>query len=380
MPSPEVVSCPGCRKRYSVPPGVPPGQFQCQDCHAVVAYGGAAAGGGVPAGKSSARKHAKAAAAKRRLDRSRGDDEYDDDDRGRYGPPGRPAQNPLVYLAAFAVLGVLVGGTAFWHSKTKEREARERAEADKVRAEKKARQDAENARIAERVAAEEAELAAQAAKIAEWKKGRGPKPSSPGSPTAPSGGSGGGMSAKPRDNAVVAGDPVKYVENPPTGGNYGKTQSEILYALKEKRSTIVTDLPHLPDTPSDVQSKIDADVKAIADPGSGGAAIKAEEELVKIGRAAIPRVLGITANLDFSKYKTMAEARDACVVASSVDRILREITGYTTPPRLQFTPEGRIDEYPVCIDEWYTWWLTTGYKRANFYKSSAPVKPEDERL
>jgi hypothetical protein len=188
------------------------------------------------------------------------------------------------------------------------------------------------------------------------------------------------MSAQPRTNTVVAGDPAQYVENPPTGGNYGKTQSEILFALKEKRSTIVTDLPHLPDTPADVQSKIDADVKAIADPGSGGAAIKAEEELVKIGRAAIPRVLGITANLDFSKYKNMAEARDACVVASSVDRILREITGYTTPPRLQFTPEGRIDEYPVCIDEWYTWWLTTGYKRANFYKSAAPAKPEDERL
>ena len=378
MPSPEVVSCPGCGKRYSVPPGVPPGQFQCQDCHAVVAYG-APAGGGGPAGKSTARKHAKAAAAKRRLDRSRGDDGYDDDDRGRHGPPGRSGQNPLVYLAAFAVLGILVGGTAFWHSKNAEREAREKADADKVRAEKKAKEDAEMARVAERVAAEEAELAAQAAKIAEHKKGRRPPPSSPGSP--PSGGSGGGMSAQPRSNAVVAGDPVKYVDQPPTGGNYGKTQSEILFALKEKRSTIITDLPHLPDTPADVQMKIDADVKAIADPGSGGAAIKAEEELMKIGRAAIPRVLGITANLDFSKYKNMAEARDACVVASSVDRILREITGYTTPPRLQFTPEGRIDEYPVCIDEWYLWWLTTGYKRANFYKSSTPAKPaEDERL
>jgi hypothetical protein len=178
---------------------------------------------------------------------------------------------------------------------------------------------------------------------------------------------------------VTAGGEVRYAANPPTGGNYGKTQSEILIAYKSDRASIVTELPHLPDTASDLQMRIDADVKSIADPNAGGEALQAEERLVQAGRAAIPRVLGITAKLDFSKYKGMVEARDACVVAASVDRILREITGYTTPPRLQFTPDGRLDDYPVCIEEWYLWWLTTGYKRETFYKT-APAKEEDERL
>jgi len=303
----------------------------------------------------------------------------EEDDRDRHGraAPG-PQHNPAYYLLGFVVLALLVFGMAFLHSKNKETQRKEReAEAAK----EKAARDQKDAQMAVlRAAAAEADAQAKAEEEAKAKKererlaaaaARRPTPPPPG----------GGIRAASRDGAVVStgGGTVKYVENPPTGGNYGKTQSEILVMLKKDRSGVLTDLPHLPDTPFDQQGKIDTDVGLISNPNAGGEALQAEERLVKAGRAAIPRVLAIASRLDFSRYKNMMEARDQCVVAASVDRILREITGYTTPPRLQFTPEGRLDEYPVCIDEWYLWWLTTGYKRETFYKAP-PEQETEEKL
>ena len=137
---------------------------------------------------------------------------------------------------------------------------------------------------------------------------------------------------------------------------------------------MVAPLDHLPDTPADLQGKIDEDVARIADPMAGREALLAHRRLVKIGRPAIPRVLSAAAKYDFSKYRNMDEARDACIVADAVDGILREITSFEKFARLQYTREGHLDPYQKTMEEWYLWWLTQGHKRASFPKRAA----EDE--
>jgi hypothetical protein len=197
-----------------------------------------------------------------------------------------------------------------------------------------------------------------------------------------SGGGSGGIKAAVRDGAPgkPRAETYKEAANPPTGGNYGKSQAEILVMLRDSRASVVTDLPHLPDAPADVQAKIDADVAKIADPNAGSERVRAQDRLVKIGRAAIPRVLAVAARLDFSRHASVLAAADDCFVADAVDGTLREITGYQVPPQLQYSPQtSKLSDYQSCIDQWYLWWLTTGYKRETFYKEGGAAG-EDEKL
>jgi hypothetical protein len=173
-------------------------------------------------------------------------------------------------------------------------------------------------------------------------------------------------------------DVFKEAANPPTGGNYGKTQADILVRLKKERSSVVTDLDHLPDAAPDLRSKIDADVAKMADPNAGSDGLRAQDRLIKVGRPAIPRVLAATKGLDFSKYPSAREGALDCQLAAAVDHVLREITGYTAPPRLQYTPDSNLGDYTRCIDEWYVWWLTNGYRRETFYRKAEEA--EEEKL
>jgi hypothetical protein len=360
MGEPLVVSCPGCGKRYSVPAGVPPGQFQCQDCSAVVVYGRGAAAG-PPAGRAGGggKHRAKAEAVKRRLARGREEEDEGDGRRGRAaGPAGPPRKDAMPYVMGFVVLAIVVGGTVFAMAGKK---------------------DPPPARPSKPV---EEPLSVAPPPGTPEAPDPEPRPAIPGTARSPAPSPApraeGGIKTAPRAGAAEKRDEFQVVAEPPTGGNYGKSQAAILLMLRDRRAEVVTDLGHLPDTAGDVQSAVDRDVALLSDPLAGRDALVAQDRLIKVGRAAIPRVLGIAAKLDFSGFKTMAEARDACVVADGIDHVLRGITAYATPPQLQFSPQGNLEDYRRSIDEWYVWWLTHGYKRATFYKAAA--SEEEEKL
>ncbi len=181
----------------------------------------------------------------------------------------------------------------------------------------------------------------------------------------------GGIRSAVRGGIEQKKDAFKEAANPPTGGNYGKSQAALLIMLKESRTSVVTELSHLPDTSSDVASKIDADILKVSDPMGGGDAIRAMDRLSKIGRPAIPRVLSIAAKLDFGKYSKVVDARDACVLGDAVDSLMRDITGFDKFTRLQFSPNVKLEDYSRTIESWYLWWYTTGYRRASFDKDDA---------
>lgn len=365
MAEPQIVSCPGCGKRYSVPPGAAPGQFQCQDCSSVVVYGHNAgpAPAGRPQGRSaqgkSARSHAKAAAVKRRLARERDRDDDDEDDRrgARGGHGGKAPKSPMPYLLAFVGLGIVGAGIAFAvnasdtppPSRGPDLPAKEGAPA----------------------APPEEVALGKASESPAQEPMREPPPPPPArtappeeAPKPPSG----GIRTAVRGGVTDKKDEFKPAENPPSGGNYGKAQAALLTMLKENRFSVVTDLGHLPDTPGEVAQKIDEEIPKFSDPNAGSAFFRSRDRLMKLGRPAIPRVLGVAAKLDFSKFTKITDAAEICQVADAIDEVMRGITGYDKFTMLQYNPNSKLEDYPRVIDEWFLWWYTIGYRRATFYK------------
>jgi hypothetical protein len=364
MTEPQIVSCPGCGKRYSVPPGAAPGQFQCQDCSSVVVYGQRA--GAAPAGRphgKSARSHAKAEAAKRRMarDRERDDDDDEGDRRGsRGGHGGKDQKSPMPYLLAFVGLGIVGAGIAFAvNSSDPTPPAKGTGPPAKAGA---------PSAPAEEVALGKPSEAPRQEPMRETP--REPPPPPPGAtapPEAPKPASGGIKTAL-RGGITDKKDDFKPAANPPSGGNYGKAQAALLTMLKENRFSVVTDLGHLPDTPGEVAQKIDEEIPKFSDPNAGSAFFRSRERLLKLGRPAIPRVLGVAAKLDFSKYSKITDAAEICQVADAIDEVMRGITGYDKFTMLQYNPNSKLEDYPRVIDEWFLWWYTIGYRRETFYK------------
>lgn len=364
-----IVSCPGCGKRYSVPAGSPPGQFQCQDCSAVVVYG---RGEPPPAahGKghgTSARTHAKAAAAKRKLARSRRDEAEDEDDRPAHGHGDPKKKDSTVYV--MGIVGVLVFAVAaVVLVKNSGGNAPKAPAGGGGVAEVPAKAPPSPAPV------EEPE-APVPDPVARPKPAPRPEPADPGESPKPSG----GMKAAVRGGVEEKPDNYTPAAQPPSGGHYGKSQAALILLLKDSRADVWIDPGHLPDTPSDLAQKIDADVLKMADVNGGAEGFKAQDRLIKIGRPAIPKVLGLVSKLDFSKYSSVLEARDACILGDAIDHVLREITGYDKVRMLQYSPQnGKITEYMESLDGWCLWWYTIGYKRETFYKAAGA--PEDEKL
>lgn len=200
-----------------------------------------------------------------------------------------------------------------------------------------------------------------------------PPPAAAPPPAAPPP-AGGGLRAEPKAKGAAPPEKFEPAANPPEGGNYGKSQGELLMMLKKERGSVVVPLEHLPDTGPDLRTRIDADVALISDPNTGSDALHAIDRLAKVGRPAIPRVLAATAGLDFSKYKDIREALDPCKVADAVDAVLKKITAYDKIPDLQFSPTGDLSAYPKAVEDWYIWWFSNGYRRATFYKPAEEVE------
>jgi hypothetical protein len=203
-----------------------------------------------------------------------------------------------------------------------------------------------------------------------------PPPAAAPAPPAPAP-AGGGLRAEPRAKGKEPPEKFEPAATPPEGGNYGKSQGELLMMLKKERASVVVPMEHLPDTGPDLRTKIDADVALIADPNAGSDALHAIDRLAKIGRPAIPRVLAATAGLDFSKFTDIRQALDACKVADAVDAVLKRITAYDKIPDLQFSPTGDLSAYPRAVEDWYVWWFSNGFRRATFYR---PVEEVEDSL
>jgi hypothetical protein len=364
MAEPQIVSCPGCGKRYSVPAGAAPGQFQCQDCSSVVVYGRGGGTGGRPA--VPARTHAKAAAVKRKLARNRRDEEEDDEgDRPGHGRADPKKQDPTVYVMAIVAVVLVIGGVAFAVSRSKKEEKPKTSRAPETAAAPSG---------VSKFTAEDEPAPAPAPAPAQRPAPK-PAPAPAGDPPKPEE----GMKTVVRGGISDKADKFTPAANPPSGGNYGKSQAAILLLLKDKRAEVWVDPGHLPDTPPDLAQKIDADVAKMADPNGGAESARAQDRLIKIGRPAIPKVVGLTSRLDFSKYSNILEARDACILGAAIDNVLRSITGYDKVRMLQYDPQnGKITEYLDTLDGWCLWWFTIGYKRETFYKAAGAA--EDEKL
>ncbi len=319
---------------------------------------------------SSARTHAKAAAAKRKLARNRHAEEDDDGDRPGYGHGHGDAKkkDSTVYLMGFVGLVVFIGAAIVLVNKSGSGKPQPVAGGNPVPV---------PAKPAPAPGAGEPEPAPAPAPEPRTPPRARPEtvPETPEDAPKPAG----GMKAAVRGGVEEKPETFTPAANPPTGGHYGKSQAALILMLKDERPRVWVDPGHLPDTPSDLAQRIDADVAKMADVNGGSEGFKAQDRLIKIGRPAIPKVLGLVSRLDFTKYSNVLEARDACILGDAIDHVLREITGYDKVRQLQYSPQnGKITEYMESLDAWCLWWYTIGYKRETFYRQAGGA--EEEKL
>ncbi len=381
MPEALIVACPGCRKRYSIPPGASPGQFQCQDCSAVVPYGqrGGASPGPAPA-KAAAAPHRggkPGGGAKHHGRRRHGRDEEEGDDRGGRAEPKK--KDPTLFLLAIAggVIAIVILAVVL----SKDSGRKKAAGGGGV----------DRPALAGTGERGGAPFDPSGTGAPEAPGGGGQEPpkvptamdvvaAGTGTPagTGPAGGVGGTAASRAAGGEEERKHSFKRAANAPSGGNFGK-DSDTLRAMMDKDwKSVVTDFDHLSDTPEELRKQIDADVAIIANPDAGRESLVAADRLVKVGRPAIPKVIGVFSRLDFTKYANAVEARDACVVADAVDGILREATNWTRITPLQYNVQAKPSTYKAVIRNWYVWWLNRGFEESEYPKPK-PRAGEEEK-
>ena len=114
-------------------------------------------------------------------------------------------------------------------------------------------------------------------------------------------------------------------------------------------------LPHLESTSAEDRQKIDALITQMIDiHGSGRGYNRAELQLMKFGKAAVPRVLN-------KIYETKMSSRDDVMVVNRLCRFLRNVSGW----RFGFNPAdqtagsdigGTQKERESAIKQWFAWW------------------------
>lgn len=132
-------------------------------------------------------------------------------------------------------------------------------------------------------------------------------------------------------------------------------------------------IEHHPDATPDERTKIDALIQTAVFENSGSDGRLAEDELVKLGVKAAPRIINV-----FSTVKMGAGFDDRLgkINASIADRILRRIDGHIerSVSRLMTPIKPQSDHAWVekVARAWIAWWDNEKYK--------TPQKPWDERI
>jgi predicted Zn finger-like uncharacterized protein len=117
-------------------------------------------------------------------------------------------------------------------------------------------------------------------------------------------------------------------------------------------------LPHLEDTPPELRTRIDKLIDTMLDLDLTKEASRAREDLVKIGRPTIPRLLT-------KLYEIPLETEDQSIQVNQVVVALRDITGQYhgyEPQELIGSAAGTTRERRLSsVKQWFAWWYI--YKR-----------------
>ncbi|MHC4822228.1 MAG: hypothetical protein ACYTDX_10970, partial [Planctomycetota bacterium] len=283
--SEQIVSCPGCSKRYAVPGGAPPGQFQCEDCSAVVPYGPSptAKAPKVAGHARTARSGGGGGRRRRKGARRREREEvYEEEGAGRRrGGRAKKEKDPTPIILGIIAVGLIVVIGVMLVNRGGDDKGTETA-------------DGSGGRTSSASGLSAGDLPDSLPDSDDPSEPAGGSLLDPlNDPTGKIPGSTAlGPGAISRSDRKKQERPqLKMAEILPEGGNYGLGSQELLTKIRKDRTSVVKDLEHLPDTPEEQKGEIDRLVAVMADPNAGREALDAQRKLVEIGRAAIPRLL-----------------------------------------------------------------------------------------
>ena len=118
-------------------------------------------------------------------------------------------------------------------------------------------------------------------------------------------------------------------------------------------------LEHLPDTPPELRAKIDALYARMIDLELTTESADAREELVRIGKPALPILLT-------GLYEIPIDTEEHAIQVNSIDLALQGITGEYMgykPMAMAGSTSGTSEEHrQAAIKAWFAWWLRKGEK------------------
>ncbi|MFQ5845499.1 MAG: hypothetical protein ACE5JG_10990 [Planctomycetota bacterium] len=354
--SDEIVVCPRCGKKYRIRGGAAVSSFPCKECEAAVRVqpaeaprkggpGGrrrrsaAARAKSRPAGRGGGRRATRraAAAGSRARPEGRGarhraagepEEEGERPHRGRYAAQRKKSNQMMIAITGGLLVVVVVVAVVVMGGKKQQTAAPTGAGGDTV-----AQVPAGEAGGA----GDTAPAGGTAAPAADPASGGVPEPADTGAGRL----NPGAAVTEPKD----LGDP----DHPETKRDFSKRKKKL---GKKKRWQADPNMPHLESTPPDERKKIDELVAVMCDPEAGIDSRLAREQLVAIGKAAFPRILGKMAQLRDQLSKDENLAGDALIrqnlILSSVvqcDRALREMDGYLSSKNVQEIKIGHTREY-----------------------------------
>ncbi len=166
------------------------------------------------------------------------------------------------------------------------------------------------------------------------------------------------------------GNPVELLVVDRKGKLEGVTRTLKAAALKKSKWDPPANLGHLTETTNEERARIDKLIKTMLDPDMGRDSLKAQQELVRFGKKAFPRILGEMAKIrDTITDKDDDEER---LIESGLmlgDNCLREIDPYLNAFNKTVLRPGASKRYIVYI-------LRLHYKRWMTDLNPPPKKPK----
>lgn len=327
----EIVACPSCGKKFRIPEGAPPGSFKCTACEADVSYGAPAAapagGGGVPRrGAGGAKKSRGARRGKARKQREATGGSAAERRAAREARQTEKGANTGAIVAS--IMGGLVVLVLV------------------VLALKGGEDEPEPVPVDE---AGETATGLEGGEATDGTSEGGDATTDPaGGAGTPAGGTGGmgtddeGEEEEDDDSGI--------------GGSGRRPSSSKIFTMDA--SKLFVDYPYLDETPAEERDAISMSVSQLVDRDSGRKGVVAQNDLEKIGKAAIPALLSTW------KGRTW-DNEDDQLATDIVQRVLRQIVkddGPTSDFHARFVPHEPIDaaKFERAGRMWIAWWLSKG--------------------
>ncbi len=140
---------------------------------------------------------------------------------------------------------------------------------------------------------------------------------------------------------------------------------------RPSRNDHIAQVPPLADTPPELTEKIEANVAIVMDLSKTSEAVDARNELLRIGKPAIPHLLSAIA-------RKGVDTPDAMMVVNQLVITLRDLTGkrFGFAPQMGLATSGESEEDTKtrALKKWFGWWRTYGDKFV------PPEQPEEIRI